>query len=59
MTLNDLIRKAHYITRTMTTGEIPVMLGGKELDIDFEVVFKKVPKGVDYVHHINATITKK
>lgn len=38
MTLNDLIREAQRAAMNFSSGDIPVTIKGKEVDIDFDLV---------------------
>ena len=38
MTLNELIKKATAISRRFTSGDIPLFINGREVDIELEDV---------------------
>lgn len=38
MTLNELIKKANAISRRFTTGDIPLFINGREVDIELKEV---------------------
>ena len=53
MTLNELIKKANAISRRFTTGDIPLYINGREVDIELNEV------GTNGDYRIHLAIEKK